>query len=136
MLLILLIPILALVALVHRYIQLYAPSNLLIRRVRIAAPRFRIAVVLLALAAALLFAMHAMAEAVAAGAPGWLNLVVLLLGWDAVKIGALASAAIIGRLRGVALPAPETGQSASTHPTRLAHYPDTGSRITTTEDVW
>ena len=30
------------------------------------------------------------AEAVAAGAPGWLNLVVLVLAWDAIKIGWLA----------------------------------------------
>lgn len=30
--------------------------------------------------------MHATAEAVAAGAPGWLNLGVLGLGWDAIKL--------------------------------------------------
>ena len=34
--------------------------------------------------------MRALGEAIANGAPGWLNLVVLLLAWDAIKIGLLA----------------------------------------------
>jgi hypothetical protein len=91
------LPVFATVAFVHRCLQLYAPSNLLVRYVRIAAPRFRTAVGLFALAAALLVAMHVAAEAVAAGAPGWLNLVVLVLAWDAIKIGVL-SLLVCGRL--------------------------------------
>jgi len=136
MLVMLALPVFASVAFVHRCLQTYAPSNLLVRHVRIAAPRFRTAVGLLALAAALLIAMHLVVEAVAAGAPGWLNLVVLFLGWDAIKIDALASAVVIRRLRGIAQPSPETGRSASTCQTRLAHYLDTGNGTTMTEGVW
>jgi hypothetical protein len=90
MVLLLALPVFAAVALVHRYLQLYAPSNLLVRRVRIATPRLGVWVALLAVAAALLVAMHLVAEAVAAGAPGWLNLVVLVLAWDAIKAAWLA----------------------------------------------
>ena len=86
MVLLLALPGFAFVAFVHGCLQMYAPSNLLARHVRIAAPRFRTAVGLLALAAALLIGMHGVAVAVAAGAPGWLNLGVLVLGWDAIKL--------------------------------------------------
>lgn len=90
MILLLALPVFATVALIHRCLQVYAPTNRLARRVRMAAPRFRTAAGLLAVAAALLLAMHMVAEAVASGAPGWLNLVVLVLGWDAIKLGWLA----------------------------------------------
>jgi hypothetical protein len=82
-------PVFAAVALAHRFLQMYAPTNRLVRRVRMAAPRFRTAVGMLAAAAVLLIAMHMVAEAVAAGAPGWLNLVVLILAWDAIKLALL-----------------------------------------------
>jgi hypothetical protein len=85
MVLLIAFPVFATVAFVHRCLHLYAPSNLLVRHVRVAAPRFRTAVGLFALAAALLIVMHVAAEAVAAGAPGWLNLLVLVLAWDAIK---------------------------------------------------
>jgi hypothetical protein len=87
MIFLLALPVFAAAALAHRYLQMYAPTNRLVRRVRTAAPRFRTAAGLLAAAAVLLIAMHVVAEAVAAGAPGWLNLVVLVLGWDSVKLG-------------------------------------------------
>lgn len=87
MLFMLAVPILLVVASVHRYLALYAPSNLLVRRVRARQARPRTVAALLALSAVLLVAMHAVAEAVGAGAPGWLNLVVLILAWDAIKIG-------------------------------------------------
>lgn len=90
MVLLLAVPVFGAVALMHRYLQLYAPSNLLVRRVRLAVPRVRTAAVLLALGAILLVAMHVAAKAVAAGAPGWLNVLVLVLAWDAVKVGWLA----------------------------------------------
>lgn len=89
MVLLLALPVFATVALIHRCLQMYAPTNRLVRRVRMAAPRFRTAVGLLAVAAALLLAMHLVAVAVVAGAPGWLNLVVLVLGWDAIKLALL-----------------------------------------------
>lgn len=84
------LPVFATVALTRRCLQMYAPTNRLVRRVRMAAPQFRTAVGLLALAAALLIAMHMVAVAVAAGAPGWLNLVVLVLAWDTIKVASLA----------------------------------------------
>lgn len=90
MLLLLMLPVVFVVAHVYAYLQLYAPSNVLIAHVRSAPPRLRTAVALLLLAATLLVAMHLVAEAVASGAPGWLNLVVLILAWDAIKVGALS----------------------------------------------
>lgn len=117
MVLLLALPVLAAVALVHRYLQLYAPSNLLARRVRTATPRLRISVGLLAVAATLLLGMHMVAEAVAAGAPDWLNFVVLVLAWDAIKVSWLAVGVVMrfvalgirrltGGLRGCAQSAP------------------------------
>jgi len=90
MVLLLALPVFAAVALAHRYLQLYAPSNLLIRQVRAAPPRWRAAPALVALAAVLLIAMHAVAQAIARGAPGWLNMVVLVLAWDAIKVAFVA----------------------------------------------
>lgn len=89
MLFLLVLPVLGVVALVYRYFQIYAPSNVLTRGVRTSPPSLRTAVGLLLLALVLLSVMHALAEAVASGAPAWLNLVVLLLAWDAIKIGCL-----------------------------------------------
>lgn len=90
MIFLLALPVFAAVALAYRFLQLYAPTNRLVRRVLMGAPRLRTAVGLLAAAAVLLIAMHVVAEAVAAGAPGWLNLVVLVLALDAIKLGFLS----------------------------------------------
>src|SRR5688500_3872234 len=90
MLFLLVLPVLGVVALAYRYFQIYAPSNVLARRVRTSPPSLRRVVGLLLLALVLLSAMHALAEAVASGAPAWLNLVVLLLAWDAIKVSYLA----------------------------------------------
>jgi hypothetical protein len=90
MLILLAIPIIAAVAAVHRYLQCCAPSNVLARRVRTATPTVRTAVALMTLAAILLALTHAVAAAVASGAPGWLNLVVLVFAWDAIKFALLA----------------------------------------------
>ena len=99
MLILLAIPVVVTVAFVHRFIQVVAPSNVLARSVRSAPPRWRMAVALLGLATVLLVAMHAVANAVSTGAPGWLNLVVLVLAWDALKVGWLAVGVL---LRGIA----------------------------------
>lgn len=118
MLFMLTLPIIIAVAAMHRYLQTYAPTNVLARRTRAQGPRWRTAAVLIVLATALLLAMHALGEAVANGAPGWLNLLVLVLAWDATKIGLLAIlvsgrcarptvAAAIGRRR------PSPGRDAS-----------------------
>lgn len=90
MLILLALPVIAAVAAMHRNLQLCAPSNVLVRRVRAREPRWRIAAVLSALALALLVAMHTLGGLTADGAPGWVNLVVLLLAWDAIKVGWLA----------------------------------------------
>jgi hypothetical protein len=86
MLLLLMVPVLVLVTYAHHYLQRYSPSNALIARARVAPRRWRSALLLAALAATALVGMHLVAEAVAAGAPGWLNLVVLVLAWDAIKL--------------------------------------------------
>jgi hypothetical protein len=95
MLVLLAMPVIVAVVLAHRLIQAVAPSNLLVRSVRCARPRLRLAASLLGLAAVLLLAMHAVAHAASAGAPGWLNLVVLVLAWDALKVGWLAVGVIL-----------------------------------------
>lgn len=87
MLIVLAIPVIVAVALVHRSMQAVAPSNLLARMVREARPRWRLAAALLGLATVLLMTMHVVANAVSAGAPGWLNLFVFVLAWDALKVG-------------------------------------------------
>lgn len=90
MLLLFALPVIATVTVVHRYLQLYAPTNLLVRRLRAEEPRWRTAAVLVVVGASLLMATHTATSAVANGAPGWLNLLVLVLAWDAIKVGALA----------------------------------------------
>lgn len=90
MLFLLVIPVIGVVALAHRYLQIYAPSNLLVATVRESVPRWWTALGLLALGGSILFVMHILAVAVAAGAPGWVNVLVLVLAWDALKILALA----------------------------------------------
>lgn len=95
MILLLAMPVVVVVALAHRYLLLCAPSNVLIRRVRASRPRVSTVAKLLALTGILLVAMKVVAEAVATGAPGWLNLVVLIVAWDAIKIGWLAIAVLV-----------------------------------------
>lgn len=90
MLIFLLLPVIAAVVAVHRYLQVYAPTNLLVRRVRAQEPRWRTVAVLPVISAALLVAMHSVEEAVDSGASSSLNLVVLVLAWDAIKIASLA----------------------------------------------
>jgi hypothetical protein len=89
MLILLALPVVV-VAAVHRYLQAYAPTNVLARQVRAQRPQWRTAAALSLLASIGFVAVAALGEAVAKGAPGWLNLVVLLLAWDAIKIGLLA----------------------------------------------
>jgi hypothetical protein len=92
MLFLLALPIFMSVAAAHRYLALYAPSNVLIRHVRMSPPRWRTAGALAGLTSLLILAMRAAEVAITAGAPGWLNLIALLLAWDAIKVGALAIA--------------------------------------------
>lgn len=95
MVLLLALPVFATVALVHRYLQRYAPSNVLARRVRTTTPRLRTVPALIVLASVLLAGMHVLAEAIVAGAPSGLNLVVLVLAWDAIKVSWLAVGVVV-----------------------------------------
>ena len=108
MLMLLFIPIFYVVACAHRYLQLFAPSNLLIARVRTSPPRWRTVMLLMALAYALVGAMHFLSTAIENGAPGWLNLLVMVLAWDAIKIGLLAVMATLRRIRLVVATAAQT----------------------------
>lgn len=90
MMILLALPVITVIAVFHRHLQYCAPSNLLVRRVRTTKPTIRVAVGLLVLAAVLVALMHVLGEAIAADAPDWLNLVVLVLAWDAIKFGVLA----------------------------------------------
>lgn len=98
MLLLFAFPIIAAVAVAYRYLQLYAPTNVMVRRVRGDEPRLSTAAALVVVASALMVAMHATAREVANGAPAWLNVMVLVLAWDAIKIGWLAIALLIRRI--------------------------------------
>lgn len=91
MLFLLALPVFLAVAAAHRYLALYAPSNVLIRHARISPPRWRTVGALVVLAAVLLLAMRAIELAINAGAPSWLNMVAVILGWDAVKVAAVAA---------------------------------------------
>ena len=108
MLMLLFIPIFYVVACAHRYLQLFAPSNLLIARVRTSPPRWRTVMLLMALAYALVGAMHFLSTAIENGAPSWLNLLVMVLAWDAIKIGLLAVMATLRRIRLVVATAAQT----------------------------
>jgi hypothetical protein len=101
MLILLAIPVIAAVSFVHRLSQTVAPSNLLVKSVRSARPGWRVGIALLGLAALLFLTMHVVANAISAGAPGWLNLVVLILAWDALKVAWIAVGVL---LRGIARP--------------------------------
>jgi hypothetical protein len=91
MLILLALPVMVVVAAGHHNLQRCAPSNLLARRVRVEPPTLRMFAALLALAAALLIATETLSSAVASGAPGCLNLVLLVLAWDAIKVALLAA---------------------------------------------
>ncbi|GAA4100104.1 hypothetical protein ACFFOS_19230 [Nocardioides kongjuensis] len=86
MLIFLTLPVIASVVAVRSYLQVYAPTNLLVRRVRAQEPRWRTVAVLFVISAALLVAMHSVEETVDSGGSSLLNLVVLVLAWDAIKI--------------------------------------------------
>lgn len=97
----LMVPVFFLVSTVHGYLQLYAPSNMVVTWIRMSPPRSRHVLLMAGLAAVTLIAMHLLDLAIAAGAPGWLNLIVLILVWDTIKFS-IFSAITVCRL-GLAL---------------------------------
>jgi hypothetical protein len=91
MLILLALPVIVAVAAMHRFVAVFAPTNVLVRRARTQEPRWEASAVLAVFAVGLLVIMHLVAVALANGAPGWLNLVVVLLAWDAIKLGQVAA---------------------------------------------
>ena len=84
-------------ALAHRHLQVYAPSNVVLARVRRARPRLRIAVGLFALSIMLVTIAFALVEWVLNVGPGWLNLVVVIAVWDAFRFTFMAIAVALRR---------------------------------------
>ncbi|WP_148575331.1 hypothetical protein [Nocardioides caldifontis] len=72
-------------ALAHRYLQVYAPSNVVVAHARRARPRLRVAAGLFALSTALAASAFALTEWVVNGGPGSMNLVIIIATWDAFK---------------------------------------------------
>lgn len=99
MIMLLALPVIIAVVLANRCLVLYAPTNRLVMRVRTTQPSAARESWLVLLAALLLAGGHLVATAVADGASGWLNLLVLLLFWDAIKIAALAISEVFRALR-------------------------------------
>lgn len=98
MLLLLMLPVIACVATANRALQRYAPSNLIITRVRQGRPCFWVAGALLALAAVMLLAAATCSELATRGGPGWLHLMFLITTWDAFKFSLIALGVIARRL--------------------------------------
>lgn len=76
MLILLAIPVVVAVAFLHRWIQAFAPSNMLVRHVRRSRPKVRRAIGLAMLSLALIALAHALERMVEAGSAEWLNLLV------------------------------------------------------------
>lgn len=98
MLLLLAIPVIVLVSFAHSLVRVLAPSNILGGRVRASRPAFRSGAALFVLAALLVCIAHVATLAIRSGAPGWLNLLVLVLLWDAIKFALLAAHTTARRL--------------------------------------
>jgi hypothetical protein len=105
MLLLIALPVLVLVATGHRWLHSYAPTNLVISRARLAPPRWRTVLLLGAIGIILLLAVRVIEVWVAAGAPSWLNLVVLVLAWDTIKFGLASCFVAFGCVRELAVAA-------------------------------
>lgn len=90
MLVLLAVPVILLVAMCHRMLQLHAPSNRLVRNARISGPTWRLVAAHALLALGCLLAMRLVTLAISSGATEILYLVVMLLAWDSIKFAALA----------------------------------------------
>jgi hypothetical protein len=98
LLLLIAVPVIVLGAFAHSLLQAYAPANVLVRRVRASRPTLRMAVALGALAFGYASAVQTIHLAIEAGAPDWLNLVVLVLAWDAIKFAVMACLTSVQRV--------------------------------------
>lgn len=87
MLILLAVPVFLAVAAIHRLVTIYAPTNILLRHVRLASPRLRTTVGMAALTVGLISAAHLVELSISVGAPTWLYFVVAAFAWDAIKVG-------------------------------------------------
>lgn len=78
-------------ATIRRYLRAYMPSNILLDRLRARGGRKWAMPVGSLLAPAYLFLASLMTEVLHHGGPGWLNLLVLLFIWNAMKFLAVAA---------------------------------------------
>jgi hypothetical protein len=85
MLILILILAIGLAAVAHRYLQMCAPSNAILRSVGRAQPRIRVAADLLLLSAGLFVGAYVLTDWVATGGPGWVNCLVLIAVWNLFK---------------------------------------------------
>jgi hypothetical protein len=85
------------VAFASLYLQMYAPSNAIVAKVRRERPRLRIAAGLAGLSATLAAGAFLLSDRMATGGPGWLHLIVLIAIWDSFKMGFLALAVVVRR---------------------------------------
>lgn len=106
MLMLLAIPVIVAVASAQRVLHAVAPSNMLIARMRNGGSNVTAGAALAVVASLSLLVTRLLTEAVAAGAPGWLNLAVLVLAWDTIKFGIASCLVFIGSVRTVARAAP------------------------------
>jgi len=84
------IPVVVAVAFAYCLVEAVAPTNMLIAHMRGTWPSLIAPGVLSAVALLLVTSAHGISLAIARGAPDWLNLIVLILLWDAIKLGLLA----------------------------------------------
>ena len=129
MLLLIAVPVIILAAVAHDLLRAYAPSNALICRLRGSRPTLPRAGALAVLALLCLSVMHALALAIEAGAPGWLNLLVLVLAWDVIKFGWFAVTLLLGaprvacpRWAGRAARSPQPGFYSRPVPAHLSRH--------------
>ncbi len=102
MLFILMVPVVVVVSVAHRMLQLYAPSNLIVAHVRRHPPRLWVAGALLMLAVLLLLIAAICSEMAMTGGPGWLHVLFLIALWDAFKF-MFQAIAVAGRLGAMVL---------------------------------
>jgi hypothetical protein len=83
-----------LVATAYYWLQDHTPTNRWVARLR-ANPTWRGCAASLALGLVCLVAAGTLGTLIQHGAPGWLNLVVLILGYDAIKLTVLAPVGLV-----------------------------------------
>lgn len=96
MLLLIFILAFAIAGFAHAVLQAWAPSNILVRRVKGAPPSWPAAAVIMLLAASLILAMRVVELAAAAGGPTWFYLEAADRGIDAIK-PAVLGLIVVGR---------------------------------------